>query len=194
MPSDGTISGRAESAQSIRAVELRAAGVGNERGRPGGARRAAHHRNVPEPQPFQYISRVAYGGVGRNVAIGADDAQYLDVVKRGEIRQSQRIVDAGVDIENHLAFAGGCGRHRPVFLLGESVISIFAFLSRIRFLRKLLFQNPLLQEFVGGEILRLRSLVNHLAMRIGVRVVFGQEVEVFLRALKSLVPRRTSRP
>ena len=71
MPSDGTISGRAESAQSIRAVELRAAGVGNERGRPGGARRAAHHRNVPEPQPFQYISRVAYGGVSRNVAIGA---------------------------------------------------------------------------------------------------------------------------
>ena len=64
------------------------------------------NRHMPQSQPIQHISRVPHGRIGCHVAIGADGSQQLDVVERGDIRQSQRVVDAGIDIENQLAFDG----------------------------------------------------------------------------------------
>ena len=46
----------------------------------------------------------------------------------------------------------------------------------------LLVQTRLFQEFVGGEILGLRSVVHHLVMRIGVGVFLSEEVEILLGA------------
>ena len=46
----------------------------------------------------------------------------------------------------------------------------------------LLVQTRLFQEFVGGEILGLRSVVHYLVMRIGVGVFLSEEVEILLGA------------